>query len=96
MEIIEKQVAFKRDIDSILVKHTQEIPDWHLTELAEQRNASLTTPMGDFCRVASVPEETVDRWKREGFDIYRESARDIIARLKAEDLSKFLTTLKRV
>lgn len=96
MEMIEKQVAFRREGDEVIVKHSQEIPDWFLTEIADARNAQDNAPMGDFCRVAVVPEETVDRWKREGFDIYKEPAQAIVSRLKAEELTAFLTTTKRI
>lgn len=95
-QLIEKQVEFKQNSDGLLIKHSQDIPDWYLTELADQRNASDHGRMGDFVRVAVVPEEIADKWSREGFDIYREPAAAIVARLKAEDCNKFLTTNKRV
>jgi hypothetical protein len=96
MHIIEKKVRFKDNADGLLIEHEQDIPDWYLTELADQRNASASGRMGEFVRVASVPEVLVDKWRDEGFYIERESAAAICARLKAEDASKFLTTVKRV
>jgi hypothetical protein len=94
--LIEKTVDFKENCDGLLIKHEQHIPDWFLDSLREERNVSASQRMGDFCRVASVPEVLVDKWRAEGFDIFRESASAIVARLKAEDNTKFLTTDKRV
>jgi hypothetical protein len=98
MEIIDKQTEFKENADGLLIKHYQDIPDWWLDELAEIRNASAYKPMGDMCPVAVVPVETVEAWMREGFNIYSPevTAEDVVARLKAEDFSKFLLTLKSV
>ena len=97
MQFIEKQVAFKaHDDDHVLVKHSQEIPDWFLTDLADERSFSDTHRMEDMCRVAVIPEELADAWRRQGFDVFKESAQDIVARLKAEDFGKFLTTNKRI
>lgn len=96
MELVEKHVRYKVNSEGLLIKHEQDIPDWYLTELEDQRNASVHKRDGDMVRVASVPEVLVDKWRSEGFDIFRESAAAIVARLKAEDATKFLTTLKRV
>jgi hypothetical protein len=96
MHITEKNVRYKVNADGLLIEHEQDIPDWYLTDLANQRNASAYGRMGEFVRVASVPEVLVDKWLAEGFDIHRESAAAICARLKAENASKFLTTVKRV
>jgi hypothetical protein len=96
MDLIEKKVAFKQNADGLLIKHSQEIPDWYLDELAAQRDASAYGRMGDMVRVCVVPEALADEWRKEGFDVFKEPAAAIVARLKAHNYSKFLTTLKRV
>jgi len=54
--------------------------------------------MGDFHRVASIPTVVVEKWMREGFNIWDKNvkASEIVSRLKAEHLDGFLTTTKRI
>ncbi len=78
-------------------KHTQEIPQWHLDNLKQQRDASATQKTGDMMKVASIPVAVIEKWMREGFDVMRDkniTAKDIVNKLKNEDLGAFLTTEK--
>ena len=78
-------------------KHTQEIPQWHLDHLKQQRNASANEKIGDMMKVASIPVAVIEKWMREGFDVMRDkniTAKDIVNKLKNEDLGAFLTTEK--
>lgn len=76
------------------IKRTQEISDQFLDDCAANRHASSQTNMGEFHQFASVPTAVVEQWLREGFDIYQESARAILSRLRKEDLNAFITTNK--
>ena len=78
------------------VRFDQYIPDSFLDGLKDSRNASSSAPAGDFHRVASVPVAVVEKWLREGFDIYKEPAAAVVKRLKAEELTAFLATTKRI
>jgi len=85
--------------DHVVRKHTQQIPQWHLDKLKEQRNASTQQREGEFMRVASIPTVVVEKWMREGFDILSDkniTGADIVKRLKAENLDAFLTTDKSI
>ena len=86
------------DNDTITRKHTQDIPQWHLDKLKEQRNASTKQREGEFMRVASIPTVVVEKWMREGFNIMtgEHSAAEIVKKLKEENLEAFLTTEKSV
>lgn len=89
----------EEDADSITRKHSQHIPQWHLDNLKEQRNRSSEQQESEFMRVASIPVVVVEKWMREGFDIMSDrniTGRDIIKRLKAENLDAFLTTEKSI
>jgi hypothetical protein len=77
----EKDLVFKR---------FQDIPDSFVQSLRDNVAPFAGTEMR---RVASIPEAVVNKWKREGFDVYKESAQAIVARLSAEDLGKFITGL---
>jgi hypothetical protein len=81
--------------DDFVIKRTQEITDDFLTQNAEKRSASRA-PMGEFHQFASIPTGIVEKWMREGFDIWTEPAKAIVARLKQEDLSAFLTSERKI
>lgn len=70
------------------IKRTQVIPDEHLKRLAEERETRI--PGADFRKVASIPAALVDHWKREGFDVFTASAKEIVARLRRENLDAFV------
>ncbi len=80
----------------LVIQRSQEIPDDFLDMCRAERLASANAPIGNFMRVASIPVVVVEKWLREGFDIHKESAKAIVARLRAEDLSVFLTTNRRI
>lgn len=78
----------------LVIERHQEIPDDHLKALADQRLASSSAPTGNFMKLCSIPTSVVEKWLREGFDIYKEPAKAIVARLKMEDLNAFMATNK--
>lgn len=78
---------------------TQEIPQWHLDNLKQQRDASASQKTGDMMKVASIPVAVIEKWMREGFDVMRDkniTAKEIVNKLKNENLDAFLTTEKRL
>lgn len=96
MKLIDPYVEFLdgNSDTPLIIKHTQEIPEDFLTRLKEARLESSSRPMGDFHRFASIPTAVVEKWKREGFDVMKESAKKIIQKLQTEDLGAFITTNK--
>ncbi len=86
------------DVDAQLVTHagesairrTQEIPDAHIQRLREEREGARFA--ADFRKVASIPVALVEHWRREGFDVFTAPAREIVARLRREDLSAFIVS----
>jgi hypothetical protein len=78
----EKDLVFKR---------FQDIPDSFIQRL---RDTTAMRPQGaEMRKVASIPEVVVAKWLREGFDVHKESAQAIVARLSREDLGHFITGL---
>lgn len=73
----------------------QDIPQSFLDTLKDCRSASAAAA-GEAHRVASIPNALVEKWLREGFDVFREEARAIVARLKAQGYDQFLATDKAV
>lgn len=77
--------------DTLILKRFQEIPDWYIDRLKDQADAQARQPLKEMRRVASIPVEIVEHWKRQGFDINKESAQAIVARLAKEDMGAFIT-----
>tara|TARA_Y100000385_G_scaffold211025_1_gene218957 strand:+ start:206 stop:589 length:384 start_codon:yes stop_codon:yes gene_type:complete len=78
-------------------RHTQDIPQWHLDNLKEQRNVSTQHKEGEMMKVASIPTAVIEKWMREGFNIMTDkniTAKQIVNKLKSENLDAFLTTEK--
>ena len=83
------------DDEPLVIKKTQEITDDFIDRLADKRLASSNNKMGNWHEVCSVPTVVVEKWLKEGFDIYKEPARKILAKLRAENLGAFIATTKR-
>ena len=79
----------------LVITNRQDITDEFLSELADHRAAS-TAPAGDFHLVASIPTAVADRWLAEGFDVYKEPVTASLARLRRENMGRFIATGKRI
>jgi hypothetical protein len=79
------------------IKRTQEITDDFLKDNKELRDASHNKA-GDYHKLASIPTVVVEKWMREGFNIFDKNvtAKEILTRLRTEDLHAFLTSDKRL
>lgn len=86
------------DVGGVFRKHTQQISQSFLDNVAEQRNRSREQREKEFMSVAQIPTIVVEQWMRDGFDIFsgEHSAAEIVKRLKRENLDAFLTTEKSV
>lgn len=73
----------------LVIKNFQEIPDWFIQRLKDTKE--LVKPRAELRKVASIPVGIVEAWKKQGFDVNKESAQAIIARLSKEDLGAFIT-----
>lgn len=89
---------FGENADGLFRKHSQNISQAFMDDVRDARNASANEPIGNFQRVASIPTIVIEKWMREGFNIYdpNVNGKDIIKRLKAENLDGFLTTDKSI
>jgi predicted transcriptional regulator len=94
MQLIDKLVGFGENADGLFIKQTQYIPDDYLSDLRKEREDSLSTPAGEFHRVASIPTAIVDKWIAEGFDINVAPIAEILKRLRSEQFDGFITSNK--
>lgn len=83
-------------VDGLFMKKEQLIPDDFFEQTRDARFESSNNRMKDYHRFASIPVVVVEQWLREGFDVYKEPAKEIIKRLKRENLEAFLTSNKSI
>lgn len=94
--LIQSDTDFMQQAGETVRKHTQHISQAFLDDLKDARNESTQKPMGEFHRVASIPTAVVEKWLREGFDIWEASGPEIVKKLQAEDLQMFMATERKV
>ena len=89
---------FGENADGLYIKRSQDIPQHLLDDIKDQRNNSTSRREGEFMRVASIPAVVAEKWMREGFNILdpNVNGKEIVRRLKAENLDAFLTTDKSI
>lgn len=82
-------------LTGLTIRKDQHITSEFLDGLKEDRLASKDRS-SEFHKVASIPVVVVEKWMREGFDIYREDIKAIMKKLRDEDLTAFIATDKKV
>ena len=89
---------FGENADGLFVKKSQDIPQHLLDDIADHRKESRGKREGNFMKVASIPTVIIEKWMSEGFNIFDQNinGKDIVKRLKAENLDAFLTTDKSI
>lgn len=95
-KLIEAQSDLIEHNDGLTIQRVQEIPQWWVDQLKDERFASKHRPTREYHRAASVPQAVVDQWLREGYDIFKEPIAKTLAKLKAEGLDAFITTDKQL
>ena len=89
---------FSEEADSLVRTDSQHISQSFLDDLKDKRNESTNQVEGEFQHVASIPVIFVEKWKKEGFDIMAGKVpfKDIIKKLKEENLEGFMATDKSI
>lgn len=92
---IDSTVSFDENTDGLVIQKAQYISPEFIAQLQQERfqNSQQRVP-NEYHRVASIPVVVVEKWLTEGFDIYKEDAKAILARLKHENLDYFITSDK--
>lgn len=90
------ETDYIQDGDRVTFKNTQEITPAFMDDLQDSRNKSSSTREGDYQRLASIPVAVHEQWLREGFDLYKHTAKEIVKRLRKQDLDGFMATSKRI
>jgi hypothetical protein len=90
------KTEFEADAGGLVLKKSQEIPQSLLDSIKAKRDDSINHREGEFMHVASIPAVIAEKWMREGFNILdpNVNGKEIVRRLRAENLDAFLTTEK--
>lgn len=87
----------EKDPENLMtLRNQQNIPKSYIDGLKHDRWDSRNARAGDYMRVASIPAAVYDQWLREGFDALKEPPKEILKRLRDQNLDAFITTNKRV
>ena len=84
------------DDKNFTLKSEQVIPSAFIDDLRDQRYASHDSREGNFMKVASIPVVIHEKWLREGFDLFKEKHKTVLAKLKSENLDAFIATDKKL
>ena len=98
IDLVGVQNDFSEEAGNLVKTDSQQISQGFLDDLKDKRNQSTKQREGDFQHVASIPVIFVEKWKKDGFDIMDGSVpfKEIIKKLKAENLEGFMATDKQV
>ena len=98
IDLVGFQNDFSEEAGNLVRTDSQQISQGFLDDLKDKRNHSTNQLEGDFQHVASIPVIFVEKWKKEGFDIMDGSVpfKEIIKKLKAENLDGFMATEKSI
>lgn len=92
ISLIDANTNIGENCDGLFERHTQVITDDLMDELKSERMArSAVQKTGEFKRCASVPTFVVELWNRQGYDFWRMSTKEIVAKLNADNLGAFVT-----
>lgn len=89
---------FSEEAGNLVRTDSQHISQSFLDDLKYKRDISTSQREGEFQHVASIPTIFVEKWKKEGFDIMdgKVPLKEIIKKLKSENLDGFMATEKSI
>lgn len=90
----EVRVDFQENTDGLVIEKTQDLPEWWLQSLKDERFDSKNRRSNEFHRAASIPAALHEQWLAQGYDCTKEPIRKTLAKLKAEGLDAFITSDK--
>ena len=96
LNLIGINTEYKDEVDGLVQKRTQELPQEFLDSLKERRNESTRQREREHMHVASIPVIVIEQWLREGFKYWEATGPEIVKRLREQNLDAFITTDKRV
>ena len=96
VNLIGINTEYKEEVDGLVQKRTQELPQEFIDSLKERRNESTKQREGEYMHAASIPVIVIEQWLREGFKYWEATGPEIMKRLRDQGLDAFIVTDKRV
>ena len=96
VNLIGINTEYKEEVDGLVRKQTQELPQEFIDSLKERRNESTKQREGEYMHAASIPVIVIEQWIREGFKYWEATGPEIMKRLRDQNLDAFIVTDKRV
>jgi hypothetical protein len=94
-KLIDSDIAFDENSEGLVIQRFQEIPHSFIDKLKEERfQNSQSRVKNEMHRAASIPVALVEKWQREGYDVFKEPIKKTLAKLKHENLDAFITSDK--
>jgi hypothetical protein len=94
-KLIDSDIAFDENTDGLVIQRFQEIPHSFIDKLKEERFQNTQGRVkNEMHRAASIPVAVVEKWQREGYDVFKEPIKKTLAKLKQENLDAFITSDK--
>jgi hypothetical protein len=94
-KLIDSDIAFDENTDGLVIQRFQEIPHSFIDKLKEERFQNTQGRVkNEMHRAASIPVAVVEKWQREGYDVFKEPIKKTLAKLKNENLDAFITSDK--
>lgn len=89
---------FSEEAGNLVRTDSQYVAPSLLDDLKDKRHDSSSQREGEFMHVASIPTIFIEKWQKEGFDIMEGKVpfKEIIKKLKEENLEGFMATDKQV
>lgn len=82
--------------EGVVIEHAQEIPDTFVSMLRQMKADSAAQREKEFMHVGSIPVIFVEKYLREGFNIFQEPVRETCKRLLRDGLDAFVVTNKKI
>ena len=82
--------------DGLVIEHAQEIPESFVSMLRQMKADSGSVREKEFMHVGCLPVVFVEKYLREGFNVFHEPVRETCKRLIRDGLDAFVVTNKRI
>jgi hypothetical protein len=90
------KLDFEENSEGLVIQKSQAITQEYLDSLKDARFESKNRRAGEFHRAASIPVIIVEKWLKDGYDVFNEPVAKTLAKLKTENLDYFITTDKQL
>jgi hypothetical protein len=89
MELINPDERMHLTTEGLVISTSQELTPATLAQMEEDKE-NFRMKLNGLTQVASIPAAVADKWVREGFDFWNAPAKEILAKLRKDEMTKFI------